>query len=169
MAQVTLKTNVINTVNALPKIGFPAPDFKLVDTDLVERSLKDYQGKRKLLSFVPSLDTVVCSTSTKKFNEEIAKYQGAVVLVISADLPFAQKRWCGAEKVRNVLPLSMMRSKDAAANYGVLMQDGPLAGLSARAVFVIDEANKLIYFEIVPEITQEPDYAKAMAALLQGS
>ncbi len=165
MGQVTLKGNVINTGKTLPKIGMPAPDFKLVNTDLGERSLKDFSGKRKLLSFVPSLDTAVCAIETKTFNEKAGMHPNTVVLVISADTPFAQKRWCGAEKVFNVHTLSMMRSKDAAASYGVLMEDGPLAGLSARAVFVVDEHDKLIYSEIVPEITAEPNYEKALAAL----
>jgi thiol peroxidase len=166
MGQVKLKENVIQTGKALPKIGMPAPDFKLVNTDLVEKSLKDYAGKRKLLSFVPSLDTAVCSLSTKKFNDAVGAHPEVAVLVISADLPFAQKRWCGAEKVNNVHTLSMMKGRDAAANYGVLMEDGPLAGLSARAVFVLDEKDQLIYFEVVPEITSEPDYDKALEALL---
>ncbi|MBY0528800.1 MAG: thiol peroxidase [Rhabdochlamydiaceae bacterium] len=168
MGQVKLKENVIQIGNALPKIGMTAPDFKLVNTDLAEMSLKNYAGKRKLLSFVPSLDTAVCSLSTKKFNDAVGAHPEVVVLVISSDLPFAQKRFCGAEKVNNVHTLSMMRGKDAALSYGVLMEDGPLAGLSARAVFVLDEKDKLIYFEVVPEITSEPDYSKALAALLPG-
>jgi thiol peroxidase len=165
MAEVMLNGNLIHTGNQLPKIDFPAPDFKLADTDLVPRSLRDYGKKRKMLSFVPSLDTSVCSLETKKFNDLIASYPQHVVLIISADLPFAQKRWCGFEKVTNVIPLSMMYNKDAAASYGVLIQDGPLVGLAARSVFILDENNKLIYFELVPDIVQEPNYTKAMAVL----
>ena len=165
MADITLKGNPIRTNGNLPKIGSQAPDFELVDADLQNRSLKDYSGKKKLLSIVPSLDTAVCSLSTKKFNEQIKTLSDVVALVISADLPFAQKRMCAAENVANIIPLSMMRSKDFAKAYGVLIENGPLAGICARAVVVLDEKDRVIYVEQVPEITQEPDYEKALKFL----
>ena len=166
MAKVTLKGNLIHTNGDLPAVGSKAPEFQLVDQDLNNHSLKDYKGKRKILYIVPSLDTSVCSLSTKKFNEQIKKHPTIVVLAISSDLPFAQKRFCGAENVKNIVTLSMMRSKDFAKDYGVLIQDGPLAGICARAVIVLDENDKVIYVQLVPEITQEPDYEKALQAAL---
>lgn len=165
MATITLRGTPLHTTGELPKVGAKAPDFKLVDGDLSNRSLADYKGKKKLLNIVPSLDTPVCATSTKKWNERAMGRNDVVMLVISADLPFAQKRFCGAEKVDNVVPLSMMRSRSFAKDYGVLIEDGPLAGLTARAVVVLDENDKVIYTELVPEIAQEPNYDKALAAL----
>jgi len=165
MATITLQGNEINTNGDLPAVGSSAPDFRLVNTELADKSLADYAGKKKLLNIVPSLDTPVCATSTKKFNEAAAKRDDVVVLVISADLPFAMSRFCGAEGVDNVISLSMMRSRNFAKDYGVLISDGPLAGITARAVVVLDENDKVIYTELVPEIAQEPDYDKALAAL----
>lgn len=165
MADITLKGNPIRTNGNLPSIGSKAPDFKLVDGGLVERSLKDYEGKRKLLSIVPSLDTPTCSLSTKKFNEQIKAHPEVIALVVSADLPFAQKRMCSAENVANIIPLSMMRSKDFAKSYGVLIENGPLAGICARAVIVLDEKDQIVYTELVPEITKEPDYERALKSL----
>lgn len=167
MATITLKGNPIHTVGTFPSSGTKAPDFLLVDTDLNNRSLKDYAGKRKIISIVPSLDTSVCSTSAKKFNEQIKHHPEALVLLVSADLPFAQKRMCTAEKMKNIIPLSMMRDKKFAHDYGVLIEDGPLAGICARAVFVLDEHDRIVYTQLVPEITQEPDYDKALEALLR--
>jgi thioredoxin-dependent peroxiredoxin len=167
MAEITLKGKPTRTNGKLPALGAKAPDFELAGGDLSNCSLKDYQGKRKLISIVPSLDTPVCSLSTKKFNEEIKTHPEVVALVVSADLPFAQKRACAAENVANVVPLSMMRSKQFAESYGVLIQDGPLAGICARAVVVLDENNTVLYTELVPEISQEPNYAKALEALLK--
>ncbi len=167
MADITLKGNPIRTNGNLPPIGSKAPDFLLTDGTLKDMSLKDYAGKRKLLSIVPSLDTPTCSLSTKKFNEEIKKHPEVVALVISADLPFAQKRMCAAENVENIIPLSMMRSKDFAKAYGVLIENGPLAGICARAVVVIDEKDLVVYTEQVPEIAQEPDYEMALKALFR--
>ncbi len=166
MSKITLKGNSIHTAGELPAIGQKAPDFKLVDGDLNDKSLKDFKGKRKLISIVPSLDTAVCSLSTKKFNEEFKKHPNFVGIVVSADLPFAQKRACG-EEIKNMVTLSMMRSKDFARDYGILIIDGPLAGVCARGVLVLDENDKVIYRELVPEITQEPDYEKALEALLK--
>lgn len=163
MAQITLKGNPIHTIGDLPKVGSKAPDFKLVDTDLKDVTLADFRGKKKLLNIVPSLDTPVCATSTKKFNER-ARGE-AVMLIISADLPFAQKRFCDMEKADNVKTLSMMRDRNFAKDYGVLITDGPLAGICARAVVVLDENDVVKYTELVPEIAQEPNYDKALAAL----
>ncbi|MGD8673312.1 MAG: thiol peroxidase [Thiogranum sp.] len=165
MATITLQGNEIHTNGELPAVGDRAPDFHLVDGELTDRRLADYAGKKKLLNIVPSLDTPVCATSTKKFNEAAAVHAGTVMLVISSDLPFAQGRFCGAEGTDKVIPLSMMRSRNFAKDYGVLIEDGPLAGITARAVVVLDENDKVVYTELVPEIGQEPDYDAALAAL----
>jgi len=165
MATITLKGNNISTNGTLPKVGSKAPDFVLVDGDLNNVTLDSYKGKKKLLNIVPSLDTPVCAMSTKKFNEAAKKKSNTVFLMISADLPFAMKRYCAAEGTSNVIPLAMMRSRNFAKDYGVLIQDGPLAGITARAVVVIDENNKVVYTQLVPEIAQEPDYDKALEVL----
>jgi thioredoxin-dependent peroxiredoxin len=165
MATVTLKGNPIHTVGDLPAVGSKAPDFKLVDGDLKDVSLERYHGKRKVLNIVPSLDTPTCATSTRKFNETAGALPNSVVLVISSDLPFASKRFCTTEGLKNVVPLSLMRSRDFARAYGVLITDGPLAGICARAVLVLDENDKVLHRQLVPEIAQEPDYAAALAAL----
>jgi len=165
MATITLEGNAFNTNGELPAVGSQAPDFHLVDGELNDVRLSNYAGKKKLLNIVPSLDTGVCATSTKQFNESAAGRDNAVMLVISADLPFAQGRFCSAEGVDKVVPLSMMRSRNFAKDYGVLIEDGPLAGITARAVVVLDENDKVVYIELVPEIAQEPNYAAALAAL----
>jgi thioredoxin-dependent peroxiredoxin len=165
MAKITLKGSPINTNGELPKVGSQAPDFKLVDTDLNDRSLADYKGKKKLLNIVPSLDTPVCATSTKTFNDHAKDRNDVVMLVIAADLPFAMGRFCTGESVDKVIPLSIMRDKKFATDYGVLITDGPLAGITGRAVVVLDGNDKVVYTELVPEIAQEPDYDKALAAL----
>lgn len=165
MAQITLGGNPIHTNGDLPKVGTAAPDFHLVDADLKDVRLADFKGKKKLLNIVPSLDTPTCALSTKKFNEQATKHGNTVMLIVSADLPFAQKRFCSAENTNSVKTLSMMRSRNFAKDYGVLITDGPLAGITARAVVVIDENNKVVYTELVPEIKQEPNYDKALAAL----
>ena len=165
MAQITLEGNAINTNGELPAVGGDAPDFSLTKGDLSDAGLTDFAGKKKLLNIVPSLDTGVCAASTKKFNEAMAGKSNAVALVISADLPFAQGRFCSAEGIDNVVSLSMMRNRNFAKNYGVLITDGPLAGICARAVVVLDEQNKVTYTQLVPEIVQEPDYDAALAYL----
>ena len=165
MATITLEGNTIHTNGELPAVGSTAPDFHLVTTELNDVSLADYAGRKKLLSIVPSLDTGVCATSTKKFNDMLGSRDDVVVLVISADLPFAMGRFCGAEGTDKVVPLSMMRSRNFAKDYGVLITDGPLAGITARAVVVLDENNEVRHTELVPEIAQEPDYDSAIAAL----
>jgi thiol peroxidase len=165
MAKITLHGNAIHTNGDLPATGTQAPDFVLVDGDLNNVSLGNFRGKKKLLNIVPSLDTPVCATSTKRFNEAAKAKSDTVFLMISADLPFAMKRFCSTEGTGNVIPLSMMRSRTFAKDYGVLIEDGPLAGITARAVVVLDENNKVVYTELVPEIAQEPAYDKALAAL----
>jgi thiol peroxidase len=165
MATITLQGNACNTNGELPAIGSTAPDFTLVDAKLNDVHLADYAGKKKLLNIVPSLDTPVCATSTKKFNELVAERDDVVVLVVSADLPFASGRFCGMEGLDNVLPLSLMRGKGFAKDYGVLITDGPLAGITARAVVVLDADNRVLYTQLVPEIAEEPDYDAALAAL----
>lgn len=165
MAKITLQGNEINTNGDLPAVGSAAPDFKLTGKDLADKGLADFKGKKKILNIVPSLDTPVCATSTKKFNESLGDRDDVVILIISADLPFAMDRFCSTEGTDNVTVLSMMRSKNFAKDYGVLIQDGPLAGITARAIVVIDENDKVIYTEMVPEIAQEPDYDKTTAAL----
>jgi thiol peroxidase len=165
MAQTALQGNPVNLSGDLPAVGSAAPDFSLVTGDLKDVGLGAYAGKKKLLNIVPSLDTGVCATSTKKFNEAMAGKTDAVALVISADLPFASSRFCSAEGITNVVNLSMMRSRNFAKDYGVLITDSPLAGVTARAVVVLDADNKVLYTELVPEITQEPNYDAALAAL----
>ena len=164
MAQVTLKGNPIHTNGDLPAVGAKAPDFKLTGGDLKDVTLADYRGKRKVLNIVPSLDTSVCATSTRKFNERAGKLANTVVLVVSADLPFASKRFCTTEGLQNVVPLSLMRDKNFAKDYGILIQDGPLQGICARAVVVLDENDKVVHRQLVPEIGQEPDYDAALKA-----
>lgn len=165
MATVTLGGNLIHLGGQLPATGASAPAFSLVGTDLRDMSLKDFAGKRKVLNIVPSLDTPTCATSTRKFNEGAGNLPDTVVLVISADLPFAMRRFCETEGLKNVVSLSTLRGREFLRDYGVAIEDGPLAGLAARAVVVLDENDRVIYTELVPEIKQEPDYASALAAL----
>ncbi|EHQ51562.1 Redoxin domain-containing protein [Ectothiorhodospira sp. PHS-1] len=165
MARITLQGNPINTSGDLPKVGSAAPAFTLVDKELNDVSLSDFGGKKKILYMVPSLDTGVCALSTKKFNDWVADRDDVVVLVVSADLPFAQGRFCGAEDVDKVKTLSMMRSRNFAKDYGVLIVDGPLAGITARALLVLDTHDHVVHAELVPEIAQEPDYDAAYAKL----
>jgi len=165
MATVTLKGNPIHTNGDLPAVGSKAPDFRLVNKDLAEVSLGAFAGKKKLLNIVPSLDTSVCAISTKKFSDHAKGRSDVAVLIVSADLPFASSRFCTAEGIENVVTLSMMRSRNFAKDYGVLITDGPLAGITARAVVVLDANDKVIYTELVPEIVQEPNYQAAIAAL----
>ncbi|MDH3527598.1 MAG: thiol peroxidase [Gammaproteobacteria bacterium] len=165
MATVTLHGNEAHTNGELPAVGSVAPDFRLVDGKLNDISLGDYDGKKKLLNIVPSLDTPTCAISTKKFNDYAKGRDDVVMLVVSADLPFAQGRFCGAEGIDNVVPLSMMRSRNFAKDYGVLITGGPLGGITARAVVVLDKNNHVVYTQLVPEIADEPDYEAALAAL----
>ena len=165
MTTVTLRGQAINTSGELPKVGEPAPDFNLQNAKLQDKSLADFSGKKILLNIVPSLDTPVCAKSAKKFNELAAERDDVVMLMISADLPFAQGRFCGVEKLKNVQPLSLMRSRKFAKDYGVLLVDGPLSGLTSRAVVIVDGQGKVVYTELVGEVAHEPDYDAAIAAL----
>jgi len=158
MTQITLKGQPIHTSGNMPPLQKKAPEFTLVDKDLKDRHLKEFHGKKKLIATVPSLDTGVCSKMTKHFNEMAAKNPNVIFITVSADLPFAQKRFCQAENVQNVLTLSMMRNDDFGKAYGLLLIDGPLAGVLARAVLLLDEKDHVLYSELVPEISQEPDY-----------
>jgi thioredoxin-dependent peroxiredoxin len=164
MANITFKGNPAHTVGDLPKVGSHPPDFKLVKTDLSEVKLENYAGRRKVLNIFPSVDTPVCATSVRQFNQKAASMKNTVVLNISADLPFAQKRFCAAEGITNVDVLSTFRS-DFTTKWGVGLADTPLAGLCSRAVVVLDETNKVLYTEQVTEIANEPNYDKALAAL----
>jgi thiol peroxidase len=146
-------------------VGGKAPDFTLTDRDLNDVSLSRWMGKKKLLSIFPSIDTPVCALSTRKFNDYARTHDDTVMLMVSADLPFAQKRFCGDEGLANVMTLSTMRSDDFARSYGVLIADGPLSGLTARAIVVLDENDTVVHAELVPEIAQEPDYEAALKAL----
>ena len=165
MATVTLQGDPIHTNGDLPAVGSQAPDFRLVTKDLVDMNLGDFSGKKKLLNIVPSLDTPVCAISTKRFNDFAKDRRDVAVLIISADLPFASDRFCSTEGVENVVTLAMMRSRNFAKDYGVLIEDGPLAGITARAVVILDDNDKVTYTQLVPEIADEPDYDKALAAV----
>jgi len=163
MAKITFKGNEINTIANLP-VGI-APNFSLVKSDLSEAKLTDFKGKKVILNIFPSLDTSVCASSVRKFNAELNKLANTVVLCISKDLPFAHKRFCEVEGLENVISLSEFRDKNFSTIYGVEMIDGPLKGLMARSVFVIDENGSIIYSELVPEIAQEPNYEAALTAV----
>lgn len=164
MAKITLKGNPISTIGSLPALGAKAPDFKLTKGDLSDASLSDFSGKVKILNIVPSLDTGVCAASARAFNKAADQLGGAVILTISRDLPFAQKRFCEAEGIEAVVPLSELRNRDFGKAYGVEIVDGPMAGLLSRAVVVLDAENKVVYTQQVPEIAQEPDYRGALDA-----
>ena len=165
MAQITLKGNPIHTSGDLPKVGSHAPALTLVRTDLSEISGKDLAGQRVVLNIFPSLDTPTCAASVRKFNARANEKPNTTVLCVSADLPFAQKRFCGAEGLDNVVPASTFRNTDFGQAYGVTLVDGPLKGLLARAVVVVDGAGTVVHTELVPEIAQEPDYNAALGVL----
>ena len=162
---VTLEGAPVTLYGTFPVVGKTAPAFKLVDKDLQDITLQSFAGKRKVLNIVPSLDTAVCATSTRRFNEAASALANTVVLVISADLPFAMSRFCVAEGLENVVTLSLMRGRDFMRNYGVKIADTALAGLTARAVLVLDENDRVLHAELVSDITHEPDYTAALAAL----
>ena len=165
MSTVTLEGNPTHVEGHFPQPGDKAHSFMLVDKDLNDVPLSHFAGKRKVLSIVPSVDTPTCAQSTRVFNEKASSLPNTVVLVISSDLPFAQARFCGAEGLNNVITLSTLRGRDFHRDYGVLITDHPLAGLTARAVVVVDENDKVVYSQLVPEIADEPDYDAALAAL----
>lgn len=164
MAKITLKGNPCNTSGELPAVGEKAPDFSLTNGKLEDVSLKAFAGRKKLISIFPSVDTPVCAISTKKFNDYARDNADAVMLMVSADLPFAQGRFCTEEGLDNVHTLSTMRG-DFGERYGLRIEDGPLRGLTARAVIVLDENDVVRYAQLVPEIAEEPDYEAALAAL----
>jgi thiol peroxidase len=166
MATVTFKGSPVNTYGDLPKVGTKAPDFTLVKSDLSEAKLSDFKGKYVVLNIFPSLDTGVCATSVRKFNQEAANKVNTVVLGISADLPFAAGRFCSTEGIENVITLSTFRDESFGKDYGVLLVDGPMKGLLARAVVVVDPEGKIIYEELVSEIAQEPDYNSAINSIV---
>jgi thiol peroxidase len=165
MAQITFKGNALRTAGSLPKVGEAAPDFTLTKDDLSDTSLKDFKGKRLVLNIFPSIDTSICAASVRKFNEQAGKLKNAAVLCVSKDLPFAQKRFCASEGLTNVINASEYKNTAFSDAYKVKMVEGPLAGLFSRAVVVIDEQGKVLHAEQVPEIAQEPDYAKALSVL----
>ncbi len=166
MAQITLQGNPFHTSGDLPAIGSKAKDFRLVKQDLHNASLADFAGKKIVMNIFPSIDTAVCAMSVRTFNAEASNLENTVVLCISKDLPFAMARFCGAEGLKDVVTLSMMRNDDFAADYGLNIVDGPMEGLLARAVVILDENGVVKYTELVPEIAQEPDYENALKALL---
>lgn len=165
MSTVTLEGNPIELSGKFPQNGETAQPFTLTNSGLEEVKLESWAGKRKILNIIPSIDTGVCAASTRKFNEKASGLDNTVVLVISADLPFAAARFCGAEGLKNVVTLSTFRNYSFQQDYGVAIQDGPLAGLCARAVVVLDEDNKVIHSQLVSEIHDEPDYDAALKAL----
>lgn len=165
MASVLLGGNQINLIGNLPTQGSAAPDFTLTTKDLADVTLAAYAGKRKVLNIFPSVDTPTCATSVRKFNEQSSKVQNTVVLCISADLPFAQSRFCGAEGLNNVVSLSTFRHPEFISNYGLTFSEGPLVGLAARAVVVLDENNQVLHAELVKNVSDEPNYTAALAVL----
>ncbi|QXI25562.1 thiol peroxidase [Pseudomonas vanderleydeniana] len=165
MAQVTLKGNPVKVNGQLPQVGTKAPAFSLVNAGLADVTLENFAGKRKVLNIFPSVDTPTCATSVRKFNAQANDVANTVVLCISADLPFAQARFCGAEGLENVQNLSTLRGREFIENYGVAIAEGPLTGLTARAVVVLDENNNVLHSELVGEIADEPNYDAALAVL----
>lgn len=165
MASITLKGNACTTVGDLPKTGSTAPSFSLTDVDLNEVTLENFSGKKKILSLVPSLDTPTCATSAQKFNTEASQLEDTVILNISADLPFAQKRFCDSHKIENITNLSTFRSPTFGKDYGAEIADGPIAGLLSRAIIVLSADNTIVYTEQVPEIADEPNYDAAISAV----
>ena len=165
MASITLKGSPVETSGELPRVGSKAKDFTLVKADLSETNLASYAGREVVLNIFPSIDTPVCALSVRRFNTEVSERENTVVLCISADLPFAHKRFCGAEGLENVITLSTFRNQSFGKDYGVVMTTGPLKGLMSRAVVVIGTDGVVKYTEQVSEISQEPDYDAALAAL----
>ncbi len=165
MATVTLKGNIVNTSGELPVKGSTAPDFILTKTDLTDVRMADFKGKKLILNIFPSVDTGTCAMSVRTFNKKASELKGTTVLCISHDLPFAHARFCGAEGIENVVSLSVMRNRDFGEKYGVTIVDGPLKGLLARSVVIVNEDGKVVYTQLVPEIANEPDYADVIANL----
>lgn len=165
MNKVTLDGNSLEVSGTFPRVGDNAPPFTLTNQGLEDVKLDAWSGKRKILNIVPSIDTGVCAASARKFNEKASSLDNTVVLIISADLPFAASRFCGAEGLKDVATLSTFRNYSFQQDYGVALQDGPLAGLCARAVVVLDENDKVLHSELVSEIKNEPDYGAALKVL----
>jgi thiol peroxidase len=165
MAQILLQGNPLNTVGDLPKVGSDAPDFTLTGTDLTDVHLADYKGKYVVLNIFTSIDTSVCALSVKKFNTEITNYPDTVVLCVSRDLPFAHARFCGAEGIENAVSVSALRDLSFGSDYGVAFAEGPVEGLFARAIVVINASGKVIYAKLAPEHTEEPNYDSALSVL----
>jgi thiol peroxidase len=165
MAQTALKGNPVTTSGDLPAMGSAAPDFTLTKGDLSDVTLADFSGKKKILNIVPSLDTGTCAASARRFNQEIRNVGDTVVLTISNDLPYAQRRFCEANNIDEVVTLSQLRNREFGKAYGVTIMDGPMAGLLTRAVVVLDENNTVLHTQLVPEISTEPDYDAALAAV----
>jgi thiol peroxidase len=166
MAHITLQGKPIETIGELPPVDSPAPPFTLIKTDLSECSLSDFAGQTVVLNIFPSIDTPVCAASVRRFNAEAGGTYKAAVLCISADLPFAHKRFCEGEGLDRVIPLSVFRSPEFGRTYGITITSPPLAGLLARAIIIVDPSGKVIYTEQVPETVQEPDYEAALAMLV---
>jgi thiol peroxidase len=165
MAKVTLKGNPVNTSGNLPALGSEAPDFSLVRSDLSELSLRELKGKKVVLNISPSLDTSICATAVRKFNQLAAGRDDVIVLSITRDLPFAHGRFCTTEGIENVVTLSGFRNTEFGKAYGVELTDGLFKGLYARSIVIVDENGRVVYSELVPEIATEPDYDSALAAL----
>ena len=166
MAKTAFKGNPVETSGSLPKIGEMAPEFKLVNSSLEEVKLSDFKGKNVVLNIFPSLDTGVCAASVRKFNKEAGSLDNTVILGISSDLPFAAGRFCSMEGIDNTIALSLFRDDSFAKDYGVLLMDGPMKGLTARAVVVVNPEGKVIYNQLVPEISEEPDYNSAIDSIV---
>ena len=166
MATVTLKGNEIHTSGNLPSVGSSAPDFKLTMTDLSSSSLSEYEGRRLVLNIFPSIDTGTCAASVRQFNKEAAELENTIVLCISKDLPFAQTRFCGAEGIENLVMLSDFKEEKFGNDYGLLYVDGPIQGLLARSIVVINEDGKVVHTEQVSEVVEEPNYKAALEALM---
>ena len=166
MAKIAFKGNPVNTSGSLPKVGDKAPEFKLVNSSLEEVKLSDFKGKTVVLNIFPSLDTGVCAASVRKFNKKAGSKDNTVVLGISSDLPFAADRFCSTEGIKNTITLSVFRDDSFAKDYGVLLVDGPMKGLTARAVVIVNPKGEVIYNELVSEITEEPDYNSAIDSIV---
>lgn len=165
MAKITLGGMPVETIGSLPSVGSKAPDFLLTRQDLSDVTLADFKGKRKIVNIVPSLDTGVCAASARRFDHDVAALKNTVLLTVSCDLPFAMERFCKAEGLDAIISLSQLRDRKFGTDWGVTMTTGPLAGLLSRAVVVLDENDNVVYTEQVPDIKQEPDYEKALAAV----
>ncbi len=169
MAKVTFKDSEINTIGNLPAVGDSAPEFLLSKTDLSDITVSDFKGKRVVINIFPSIETPVCSLSVKRFNAEVEKLENTEILCVSKDLPFAHARFNAEEEIKNVISVCELRDQSFGENYGVRIIDGPLAGLFARALVVLDENSKVIFTQLVPEISQEPDYDSVIELLGNGS